>query len=64
MGRGHLVVSRRAGESVLIGDDIEVTIVEIRSSQVRISVAAPKDVTVHRREIRERIDAQRLEAAE
>jgi len=54
-----LILTRRVGETLNIGDDIQVTVLGVRGSQVRIGVKAPKDVAVHREEILERIeDAQ------
>ncbi len=50
-----LILTRRVGESLMIGDDINVTVLSIRGNQVRIGVNAPKDVSVHREEIYERI---------
>jgi carbon storage regulator len=46
-----LVLTRRLNQSIKIGDDIEITVVEVRGDQVRLGVAAPRDVTVHRKEI-------------
>ncbi|MFS3127075.1 carbon storage regulator CsrA [Nocardioides sp. Bht2] len=46
-----LVLSRKAGESVLVGDDIEVTILEIRGDVVRVGIAAPRSVSVQRAEL-------------
>ena len=46
-----LVLSRQRDESIIIGDDIEITIVDIRGGKVRIGINAPKTVTVHRKEI-------------
>lgn len=46
-----LVLSRKRDESILIGDDIVVTLVEIRGDKVRLGIDAPKDVPVHRREV-------------
>ncbi len=46
-----LVISRRPRESIVIGDDIVLTVVEVRGERVRLGVAAPKDVSVHRREV-------------
>lgn len=48
---GMLVLSRKRDESIMIGDDIEIVIVDIRGDKVRIGVQAPKDVAVHRREV-------------
>ena len=56
-----LILTRRVGESVMIGDDVTVTIIEVRGTQVRIGVSAPKDVAVHREEILERIRAVEIE---
>jgi len=53
-----LILSRRIGESINIGDDVKVTILDVRDSQVRIGIAAPKDIAVHREEIFYRIKAQ------
>jgi carbon storage regulator len=53
-----LILTRRVGESVVIGDDIGVTILGVKGNQVRIGVTAPKDVTVHRQEIYERIKSE------
>lgn len=46
-----LVLSRQRDETVMIGDDVEVTVVEIRGDKVRLGITAPKDVAVHRREV-------------
>ena len=53
-----LVLSRKPNESVIIGDDIKVTIVEIRKGQVRLGFEAPRDVPVHREEIYEAIQKE------
>ena len=52
-----LILSRRIDESIQIGDDITVTILDIKGKQVRIGINAPDDVDVHREEIYERIQA-------
>jgi carbon storage regulator len=54
-----LVLSRQSDETIIIGDNIRVTIVEVRGDKVRIGIDAPRDVTVHRQEI---YDAIRREA--
>lgn len=51
-----LILSRRPGESLVIGDDVTVTVVAIKGNQVRIGVNAPKNVRVDREEIRARIN--------
>ncbi len=50
-----LILTRRVGETLMIGDDITVSVLAIKSNQVRIGVNAPRDVTVHREEIYNRI---------
>ncbi len=50
-----LILTRRVGESVVIGNDITVTVLGVKGNQVRVGVNAPKDVAVHREEIYERI---------
>lgn len=46
-----LVLSRKKNESIIIGDQIEITIVEIRGDKVRLGIEAPREVSVHRREV-------------
>ena len=58
IGGGMLVVTRRLQESVVIGNDITVTVLGVKGNQVRIGINAPKDVTVHREEIFERIRSE------
>ena len=50
-----MILTRRIGESLIIGDNVNVTVLGIRGNQVRIGVNAPKDVAVHREEIYEKI---------
>lgn len=54
-----LILTRRVGESLIIGDDVIVSVLGVKGNQVRIGVEAPKDVTVHREEIYDRIQAER-----
>ena len=57
-----LILTRRVGESLMIGDEINVTVLGIRGNQVRIGVNAPKEVAVHREEIYERIKQEQTGA--
>ena len=50
-----LILTRRVGETVMIGNEVTVTVLGVKGNQVRIGVKAPKDVAVHREEIYERI---------
>ena len=55
-----LILTRRVGETLMIGPDVEVTVVAVNGSQVRIGIKAPKDVRVLRTELRDRIEAEKL----
>ncbi len=50
-----LILTRRVGETLMIGDDVSVTVLGVKGNQVRVGIEAPKDVSVHRQEIYERI---------
>lgn len=54
-----LILTRRVGESLIIGDDIVVNVLGVKGNQVRIGVDAPKNVSVHREEIYNRINAEK-----
>ncbi len=58
-----LVLTRKSGEKITIGDEVVVSVLEIRGSQVRLGIKAPKGVAVHRSEIYERIQEENLLAA-
>ncbi len=57
-----LVLSRQRDESIMIGDDVEVTIVDVRGDKVRLGITAPKSIPVHRREIYDAIQREKAEA--
>lgn len=54
-----LILTRRIGETVVIGEEIDVTVLGVKGSQVRLGVKAPMDVSVHREEIFQRISQER-----
>ena len=58
-----LVLSRQRDETIMIGDDIEITVVDIRGDKVRLGIAAPTSVPVHRKEVYEAIKRENREAA-
>jgi len=59
-----LVLSRQKDESIIIGDNVEVTIVDVRGDKVRLGVTAPKTIPVHRREVYEAIQREKKEETE
>ncbi|MCD6392543.1 MAG: carbon storage regulator CsrA [Planctomycetes bacterium] len=58
-----LVLSRQKDESIIIGDDVEVTIVDVRGDKVRLGINAPRSISVHRKEIYEAIQREKAEKA-
>lgn len=59
-----LVLSRRIEETLIIGDDIKIKVLGISGNQIRIGIDAPKEISVHREEIYQRIKAELLKQAE
>ncbi len=58
-----LVLSRRKDETIMIGDEVEITIVDVRGDTVRLGIKAPRNVSVHRKEIYDAIQAENIAAA-
>jgi len=59
-----LVLSRKKDEVIVVGDDIEITLVDIRGDQVKIGVSAPRSVSIHRKEIYDAIQQENKAAAQ
>ena len=54
-----LVLSRQKDESIIIGDDIEITIVDVRGDKVRLGINAPREISVHRKEVYDAIQKEK-----
>jgi len=54
-----LVLSRQKDESIIIGDDVEITVVDVRGDKVRLGISAPRNVSVHRKEIYDAIQREK-----
>jgi carbon storage regulator len=59
-----LVLTRKVHQSIVIGDDVEVVVLEVRGEQVRLGIKAPKNVSVHRKEVYEQIQGENVSASE
>ena len=59
-----LVLSRQRDESIMIGDDVEIIIVDVRGDKVRLGITAPKEIPVHRREIYDAIQREKRQKKE
>ncbi|MCY4642553.1 MAG: carbon storage regulator CsrA [Gammaproteobacteria bacterium] len=59
-----LILTRRVGETLMIGDDVTVTVLGVKGNQVRVGVNAPRTVAVHREEIYERIRQEKTQSEE
>lgn len=57
-----LILTRRVGETLMIGNDVTVTVVAVNGHQVRIGINAPKDVAVHREEIFDRVKQEKVDS--
>ena len=57
-----LILTRRVGETIKIGDDIDITILSVKGGQVRIGIDAPKGTSVHRQEVYDRIEEEKKQA--
>lgn len=56
-----LILTRRIGEALMIGEDVTVTVMEVKGNQVRIGIKAPRDVEVHREEVYDRIKQEKAD---
>lgn len=59
-----LVLSRRVGESIVIGNEVTVTVLEVRGDQIRVGIDAPRSVQVHREEVFRQLEAENTSAAD
>lgn len=58
-----LILTRKLGESITIGDDIKITLLDVKGKYIKIGIEAPRDVAVHRQEVYQLIQEQNIEAA-
>ena len=54
-----LILTRKSGEKLMVGDDVEITVLGVKGNQVRVGVSAPKDIAVHREEVYIRIQNEK-----
>ena len=59
-----LILARKVGQQIVIANDIEITVVEVRGDQVRLGITAPRSIPVHRRELLEQVTAENVQAAD
>ncbi len=59
-----LVLARKVGQSIVVNDNVEILVIEVRGDQVRLGIEAPKSIPVHRKELLEQIRAENKRAAE
>ena len=53
-----LILTRRVGETIMVGDDVTITVLGVKGNQIRLGINAPREIAVHREEIYERIQAE------
>jgi carbon storage regulator len=58
-----LILTRRVGETIMVGDEVQVTVLGVKGNQIRIGINAPQEVSVHREEIYNRIQAEQDESS-